>query len=67
MYVTADSVESYLLLGLVKRRYVRIFMNSQPIQHTIYTRQFPYYKTSKNGANTLIEQTGKPDQYLLMH
>jgi len=47
MYVTVDSVESYLLLGLVKRRYVRIFMNSQPIQHIIDTRQFPYYKALK--------------------
>ena len=47
MYVTVDPVESYLLLGLVKRRYVRIFMNSQPIQHIIDTRQFPYYKALK--------------------
>jgi len=61
MNVNVDSIESYLFLGLVKRRYVGIFMNTQSIQHTIHTRKFPYYKPSKNGANTLKEQTGKTD------
>ena len=31
MFVTVDSIKSYLFLGLVKRRYVGIFMNTQSI------------------------------------
>jgi len=42
-------------------------MNSKPIPNTIYTYKFSYYKTSKNETNTLKEQTGKADAYLLTH
>jgi hypothetical protein len=67
MYVIVNPIEFHLFLGLVKRRYLRIFITSHSIPNTIHTRKLPCYKPSKNGANTLKEQTEKADAYLLIH